>query len=177
MVVVVVGLHHRLEVQVVQVEEPLNLRHLLLHYLEELQLQLHLYKVILAEQLHQRQHRLLVRVVVERRGQVVVSVLVEVVGIQFYHHLPMELLDLLHQLHYTDILLVEVVEDQLPLVVLVVVVMVVLVLQGHPELQILVVVEEGELLHLEDLVVLASSLFNIQNKEVKSYGTLCTDWL
>jgi hypothetical protein len=26
------------------------------------------------------------------------------------------------------------------------------------------------------LAVLASSLFNIQNKEVK-YGTLCTDWL
>ena len=33
---------------------------------------------------------------------------------------------------------------------------------------------------LEDRAVLAvreSSLFNIQNKEVKSYGTLCTDWL
>jgi hypothetical protein len=49
-------------------------------------------------------------------------------------------------------------------------------LQQLLELLILVAaVEVLEVLLVQ--VVLASSLFNIQNKEVKSYGTLCTDWL
>jgi hypothetical protein len=45
------------------------------------------------------------------------------------------------------------------------------------ELQTLVVVPgEVVLVHWAEPVVLESSLFNIQNKEVK-YGTFCTNWL
>jgi hypothetical protein len=126
----------------------------------------------------------LVEVVVEQVHLVDLEVLVEMVGIQYYHHLLMELLDHLHQLQYTDTLLAAAVVFFLLLglrqsqVVLVVVVLDLIPppSQELRELQTLVVVEEEELMQMVVLVVLESSLFNIQNKEVK-YGTLCTDWL
>ena len=107
----------------------------------------------------------LVVVVEEQVHLVVVSrLVVGQVGIQYYHHLLMELLDHLHQLQYTDTLLVEVVVLFLLLglrqsqVVLVVVVLDLIPppSQAHPELQTLVVVEEEDLMQMVELVVLVS---------------------
>jgi hypothetical protein len=182
MVVDVVEQHHlhhppELVVPVLLVEEVLKFQHLHPQLLVELQLQLHLYKVMMEDQ-----HLLplvlrLVLVVVEQVQQVVLPALVEKVGIQFYHHLLMEHQDLLHQIQYIDTLLVVVEEDLVILVVLVEVVLVVLLLQVHQELQTLVVVEEEELMQMVVLAVQESSLFNIQNKEVKAYGALRSNWL
>jgi hypothetical protein len=145
----------------------------------ELQLQLHLYKVILEDQLQQRhnQVQMVPAVVVLAETDLVLPPVVPavLVGIQSCHHLPMEHLDHLLQLHNIDTLLVEVVEVPLEVVDLAVVVAVVFP-QEIRGLQTLVVVEE-EVRPPVELVVLALLLFNIQNKEVKLYGTLCTNRL
>jgi hypothetical protein len=129
----------------------------------------------MGEQPHQFQGKLPAAAVVEQVEEVVDLVAEEQVGIPCYHHLLMGHQELLLQLRNIGTLPVGVVDIQHDLDPVEEVTEVL-----PQEIQEPLILEVEADRGLEDRAVLAvreSSLFNIQNKEVKSYGTLCTDWL
>jgi hypothetical protein len=120
--------------------------------------------------------------------QVIVWVVLD--GILFYLHPHMELPDHLLQHHNIDTLLVvevvaglrllllDIQQSLVHLVVLVAEVHLLLVVLELQEPQILVVeVEEDMLPEMVVMAVQVLLLFNIQNKEIKTYGTFCSNWI